>query len=367
MPELGEVAHATAILRKHILNKNLQKVTARYDDLLYVKPLNHERFIKASEGSNVSKVARNGKYFMIELNEQKTLILHFGMTGWIHVRNVGSLIRMEGGGDKRQKEAMQKLQSEGKDVTLAREFVKEWPPRFTKFTLTTDTGDELAFIDPRRLARVRLIDVPQTRAIEMEPLNKLGLDYSQVRPPKEEVVPMILKRRVPVKSLLLDQSLFSGIGNWMADEILHQARIHPQQYSDTLGRAHAARLYKCLLDVCHIAAETEGNSALFPSDWLMLHRWGKARSKREVQTTADGHVVSFVTVGGRTSCYVPELQKKFQPVLDKEDMSKEKLEVFEAIEAARVLALQGPLRKRLKKEEQANDTPPVDKADKTEA
>lgn len=366
MPELGEVAHAAAILRKHILDKTLKHVSANHDDLLYVKPLNHEMFIKASEGSKVSKIARNGKNLMIELEAKRTLILHFGMTGWIHVRNAGTLIRMEGGGDKRQKELMQKLQAEGKDVSLACEFVKEWPPRFTKFTITTDTGDELAFVDPRRLGRVRLLNVPQCQAIEMEPLNRLGLDYSQVQPPTEDVLPLILKRRVPVKSLLLDQSLFSGIGNWMADEILHQARIHPQQYSDTLGRAHAARLYSCLLEVCRIAAETEGNSALFPRDWLMLHRWGKSRSKKEAQTTADGHLVSFVTVGGRTSCFVPELQKKFKPVEDEEEMTKEKLEVLEAIENAVALNSEGPQRKKIKKEKPDDSTPSLNGSDKIE-
>jgi hypothetical protein len=53
---------------------------------------------------------------------------------------------------------------------------------------------------------------------------------------------------------------------------------------------------------------TLGNTAAFPEDWLMLHRWGKRR-KNEVQKTADGHALDHITVGGRTSCYVPALQK----------------------------------------------------------
>lgn len=64
---------------------------------------------------------------------------------------------------------------------------------------------------------------------------------------------------------------------------------------------------------------------MFPENWLMLHRWGKRR-KGEKQKTAEGYVVDHVTVGGRTSSYVPELQK-----LKKEANVKAKKEAEEDV------------------------------------
>ena len=45
-----------------------------------------------------------------------------------------------------------------------------------------------------------------------------------------------LKRRAqaPIKAVLLMQERFPGIGNWMADEILWRAAIHPKQAAGSL-------------------------------------------------------------------------------------------------------------------------------------
>jgi len=316
MPELGEVAHTVALLRKCVLGKSIKHVTAQPDELLFVKPLTNTVFKSTLVGHKVTNVARNGKYFMLEVEEAQTFVMHFGMTGWIRAKNMETIIMMEGGGAAKQKQKLEELNATGGDSKSALWEHTEWPPKFTKFQLTTEDDIELAFSDPRRLGRVRLFDVPLSQVDEFEPLSKLGIDFSQSQPPAAEIVPLILKRRVPIKSLLLDQTLFSGVGNWMADEVLYLSRIHPEQYANSLGTKRASELYEKLLEVCHIAAETEGNTAYFPKNWLMLHRWGKSRSKKEEQKTANGHVVSFVKVGGRTSCFVPDLQKKFRPVED---------------------------------------------------
>ena len=37
----------------------------------------------------------------------------------------------------------------------------------------------------------------------------------------------LARRKAPLKAVLLDQSLFAGVGNWIADEVLYQARLEP--------------------------------------------------------------------------------------------------------------------------------------------
>jgi formamidopyrimidine-DNA glycosylase len=63
------------------------------------------------------------------------------------------------------------------------------------------------------------------------------------------------------------------------------------------------------LHVCRIAVDALGDSSKFPDEWLFNHRWGKG--KKEASTTLpNGAKITFLTVGGRTSCVVPSVQKK---------------------------------------------------------
>lgn len=61
---------------------------------------------------------------------------------------------------------------------------------------------------------------------------------------RRAVVRIIRGRRAPVKALLLDQGIVSGIGNIYADEALWQARVHWR----TPGAALSARKVGELLD-----------------------------------------------------------------------------------------------------------------------
>jgi formamidopyrimidine-DNA glycosylase len=66
--------------------------------------------------------------------------------------------------------------------------------------------------------------------------------------------------------------------------------------------------YDKVVEICEFVVKVEGNTAAFPEDFLMLYRWGKGR-KDQVKTP-QGYVVKHLEVGGRTSSYIPELQKK---------------------------------------------------------
>lgn len=52
-----------------------------------------------------------------------------------------------------------------------------------------------------------------------------------------------------------------------------------------------------------------GDSEKFPDDWLFNHRWGKGK-KNAVTKMPNGAEITHLTVGGRTSCVVPSVQKK---------------------------------------------------------
>lgn len=77
-----------------------------------------------------------------------------------------------------------------------------------------------------------------------------------------------------------------------------------------------------MLYVCQTAVDLLAESNKFPEEWLFKHRWGKG--KKDAPTSLpNGEKIIFLTVGGRTSCVVPSIQKKTGPTAD-EKVSKKK-------------------------------------------
>ncbi|KAJ1676868.1 hypothetical protein EV182_007350, partial [Spiromyces aspiralis] len=184
----------------------------------------------------------------------------------------------------------------------------DWPPKYTKFWMIfsgADPGDEvsMAFTDPRRLGRVRLVDNDPT---VQPPLSELGFDPILSPPTLEIFMELARKRKVPVKALLLDQKFSAGVGNWIADEVLFQSRIHPAQYAHTLSDAQLATMLERMVYICKTAVKCKGDMRNFPKEWLFHYRWGKGKN---VNQLPDGRKIIHDTVGGRTTAIVPDVQK----------------------------------------------------------
>ena len=105
--------------------------------------------------------------------------------------------------------------------------------------IETDCGVKLAFCDPRRFGKIRLQADPENN----EPISKLGFDPILSMPDLDTFSAMLTKQKRAVKPLLLDQSFSAGVGNWVADEILYQARIHPEQKAASLDEAQCSALH----------------------------------------------------------------------------------------------------------------------------
>lgn len=217
-------------------------------------------------------------------------LFHFGMAGWWKIRDLETAYYKP-----TKKEA------------------PTWPPKYWKFTLETsdDPKSEHAFVDFRRFARIRLVDCAAEEMRNVSPLKENGPDPVADKDilTEEWLVQKLQSKHVPVKALLLDQANISGIGNWVGDELLYDARIHPEQYSNTLSAAQMKQLHKSIHYVCSTAVDLLAESDRFPEEWLFKHRWGKGK-KDAPQRLPNGEKIKFVTVGGRTSAIVPSVQKK---------------------------------------------------------
>ena len=118
---------------------------------------------------------------------------------------------------------------------------------------------------------------------------------------------LFLKRRgrAPMKAVLLMQERFPGIGNWMADEILWRAGIHPKQAAGSLDAGQRKALYLEIRWVCREALKIIGKDFSDPPDsWLFKHRWQKGGT-----CPRTGAKLQHATIGGRTTCWSPGRQK----------------------------------------------------------
>ncbi|POS86535.1 hypothetical protein EPUL_001236, partial [Erysiphe pulchra] len=357
MPEIAEVARVVHQIRKRLVGKTIQAVVAKDDANVFGKVgTTAAEFQKVMKGKRIIDAGQQGKYFwynpyvsrcsLHSMSSPPHPLLHLGMSaytelliftiiikiGWLHIKGESKLHFKSKAASKN--EAI----DEGENQ-------EDWPPKYWKFTFETsdsNTGNkrrsvdnnssivEVAFTDPRRFGRVRLLDCAMEDIRKVSPLkengpdpiidkNILSLDWLQRR---------LCNKHVPIKTFLLDQANISGIGNWVGDEILYNAKIHPEQYSDTLSVQQMKVLYNCIMHVCETAVGVLADSEKFPSSWLFNYRWGKAKlnrtAKQKVKENEDGKgqtntaitclpngaKISFITVGGRTSCIVPSVQQK---------------------------------------------------------
>ncbi|KAI4147584.1 MAG: hypothetical protein LQ340_005485 [Diploschistes diacapsis] len=223
-------------------------------------------------------------------------LCHFGMAGWFHIRGTPTAYF-------KPKTSSSKAPDD------------EWPPRYWKFALRTEDGVQAAFVDFRRFARVRLLDCAADDVRNVSPLKENGPDPVVDRDVVTEdwLRELCVSRRAPIKALLLDQANISGIGNWVGDELLYDAKIHPEQYANTLSGAQIKQLHKSLHYVCGLSCEVLADSSKFPEEWLFKYRWEKGK-KDATNRLPNGEKIVFLTVGGRTSAVVPTVQKKTGPV-----------------------------------------------------
>jgi formamidopyrimidine-DNA glycosylase len=114
--------------------------------------------------------------------------------------------------------------------------------------------------------------------------------------------------RAPIKAVLLLQPGFPGVGNWMADEILWQAGIHPRRHAGSLNRTELRKLLARTRSVTRTALRTIGGKWDDPpKNWLLHRRW-----RRGGHCPRDAAPLRHATIGGRTTCWCPTCQKELR-------------------------------------------------------
>jgi formamidopyrimidine-DNA glycosylase len=277
VPELPEVEAARRLAARVAVGRRIARVWCAADPIVFESP--PPRVRAALEGRRVRAARRHGKHLWLELDRGPALLMHFGMTGGLHVP---------------ERPSVRLMSSRGAPPA-------GWPPRFAKLRLTFTGGAELALADGRRLGRVRLRTDPRREP----PISLLGFDALHELPSPARFHELVHERTAPMKALLLDQTFAAGVGNWIADEVLYQARIDPRRRAGTLTDDEIRRLRGALRRVMTVSVRARNDSDRYPRRWLFHDRWGK----NPKAYTSRGEKIRHDTIAGRTTAWVPSVQR----------------------------------------------------------
>ncbi|MGI4743654.1 MAG: Fpg/Nei family DNA glycosylase [Janthinobacterium lividum] len=270
MPELPEVETYRRFINEVAVGQTITGLEVRDAHVLAVP---EDELRAALLGRTITGTGRLGKNCFLELDNGRLLVLHFGMTG-----DIGAF----------------------RDEADA--------PRFTRVAWQlADSGLRLAFIDPRKFGRIRLAE-----SVEVyQKAKKLGPDALLIT--AAELHHKLGRRRVFVKPLLLDQSLTAGLGNWIVDEVLFQAKIHPERLGNSVSAAESVALHAAIQLVLTTAIEHEAHYRHFPKSFLIHAReWDdSATPGSDAHTCCPRHPqvkIDKYYVGGRATYTCPVCQ-----------------------------------------------------------
>ena len=231
MPELPEVEIRRQYLETSSLFQPISHIEVEDKKLLTT---DYATLISTLEGRQFTGTRRIGKNLFVLTDEANVIVhMHFGMTGDLEYYHA-SLDR----------------------------------PRFARIVFEFTNGFNLGFLCPRKFERVGLVDDIEAFLKR----KKIGPDGLAISLP--ELTERVRRKKALIKPVLLDQSIVAGLGNWIVDEVLFQARIHPEQRADTLTDAQMSRLHDAILLVLETAIRYEATYRDFPIGFLIhVREW----------------------------------------------------------------------------------------------
>jgi len=271
MPELPEVETVKNGLKKKVLNKKITKCNILYNGIIAL-PTTKE-FIKNITNQTINDITRRGK-FLIFILDDYYLISHLRMEGKYFIKNP-----------------------------------KEEINKHDHVIFTLDNKEELRYNDTRKFGKMHLVKKDE---LDKTPISKLGLE-----PWDESLTPKYLKEKLnknkAIKTLLLDQSIITGIGNIYADEILFLSRINPEREGKKLNNKNLEDIIintKKVLEkaisaggtTIHSYTSVDGITGRFQQE-LLVHN-----QKSKPCPNCKTEIIKSI-VNGRGTYYCPKCQK----------------------------------------------------------
>ncbi len=268
MPELPEVETVKEGLKKHLLGRKIIDAKVYYQGIIAYP--NKEEFIKNITNKTIEDIKRRGKYILFDL-DNCYLVSHLRMEGKYFIKDNLEI---------------------GKHDHIA-------------FKL--DNNKYLIYNDTRKFGKMYLLKMDDD---SFSPLSKLGLepwdDNLNIEYLKDK-----LNKNIPIKTLLLDQSVIVGIGNIYADEILFLSEINPHKKGAYLNNTDLENIISNTRVVLENAIKMGGTTIKSYSSVNGVHGLFQQKllvHNQNVCKKCNSKIIKE-KIGGRGTYYCPQCQK----------------------------------------------------------
>ena len=220
MPELPEVETVRRVLSNEIVNTKIIDIDAYYpniieDDLDYFK--------NNVIGKRIDNLSRLGKYLIINL-ESGSIISHLRMEGKYFYLPNGSELN-----------------------------------KHIHVVFKLDNGYILCYQDTRKFGRMIYKD--NEEVYTTKPLAQIGVEpFVENNIDIEFLYNKIVKKNLPIKTVLLDQSIITGLGNIYVDEVLFASKIAPHKDASKLSIDDLKRIIEASDRILKLAIENKGTT-----------------------------------------------------------------------------------------------------------
>jgi len=267
MPELPEVRTVAKVLRENLLNKKVTNIKIIYPKMIEKESLDFKNLI----GRKLKDISTKGKFLIFRFDDLY-LVSHLRMEGKYFIKGLNDPI-----------EKHEHIVFEFDDISVR-------------------------YHDTRKFGRMILVkDLNDYKS-----LDKVGLEPFDVKM-TADLLRDNLKSKLPVKELLLDQSIMAGLGNIYVNEVLFAAKINPLKKGEDITFNEAQRIIDNSVEILNKAIEFGGTtiksytSSLGVTgryqDFLMVHKREGEKCK------VCGTLIKKIKVGGRSTYYCEECQK----------------------------------------------------------
>jgi len=271
MPELPEVETIRLGLLKKIKGKKITDLEIRVPKLIN---LDLQNFKKQLIGAEINNVKRRAKLIIIELSNNKFLIIHLKLTGQLIYNGTEE--------------------------------------KTTRAIFYFDNGKKLIFNDWRKFGYFKLISTSelekflQKQNFGPEPLEK---DFTFKK--FQEILSK--KSRSKIKPFLMNQANIAGLGNIYTDESLFDSQILPTRIINTLTLKEKKRLYESIKKILQKAIKYQGSSvdaylnACGEKGGFVPHL--KVYRRTGEKCFRCGSIIKRTVLGGRSTHFCPSCQK----------------------------------------------------------
>jgi formamidopyrimidine-DNA glycosylase len=302
MPELPEVETTTRGLRKETVGL---KILGVWTDLntkdkrqseAVANPKFFSLFKKEVSGKKILSVERRAKNILINIQGDKTILVHMKMTGHLLYGKYKFLIK------------------ENKWAPNEHGPLEDPYNRFIHFVFILNNKKHLAFCDTRKFGKITLL--PTKTAHDTKHLKGIGPDPLSKEFDLKKLKECLLKKpNGKIKTVLMDQTILAGIGNIYSDEILWRVGIHPERKVSDITEKEYKDIFKATRETLLKGINFGGDSM---SDYrniyglpgkFQLHHEAYRRNGQNCRKKGCKGVIIRKVINGRSGHFCSKHQK----------------------------------------------------------